>query len=128
MIAKRVKQTKKINEDAIPFLVFALVIMYIAGQVVMILGSIEGNQIYVNITNNSILLVSSIAYYMWYSQYILQRRDYIKRTRYTIEEIKGVMTEFADNLKETAPSESENINDALETILDEHKIEEKGTE
>jgi len=127
MIAKEVKETKKMNIDAIPFLVFALVLMYIAGQVVLILGSVTTTT-QVDIVNNSILLVSSVVYYIWYSQYILQRKDYIKRTRYTIEEIKGVMTEFADSLKETAPSESENINSALETILDERKIEEKGTE
>ncbi|TFG20980.1 MAG: hypothetical protein EU530_01435 [Promethearchaeota archaeon] len=124
MIAKEVKETKKMNVNAIPFLVFALVLMYVAGQVVLILGSVTTTK-QVDIVNNSILLVSSVVYYIWYSQYILQRMNYIKRTRYTIKEIKGVITEFAENLKETAPSESEKINSALETILIKHKIEEK---
>ena len=43
---------------------------------------------------------------------------------YTVEEIKGVMTELAENLKENAPSESENIDSVLIRLLDENKIEE----
>lgn len=127
MIATRVKISKKMNEDAIPFLVFALTIMYIAGQVVMIIGSVGNptNQYIVNLTNNSILLVSSIVYYLWYSQFILQRKGYIKRKLYTIGEIKGVMTQFAEEIKETAPAETEKIDTILTTLLDEHKIEEK---
>jgi hypothetical protein len=121
MIAREVKETNKMNVDAIPFLVFALVIMYIAGQVVLILGSVTTTT-QVDIVNNSILLVSSIVYYIWYSQYILQRMDYIKRNRYTIEEIKGVMTQFADELKESVPVVSDKVDSTLESLLEKHKI------
>jgi hypothetical protein len=95
--------------------------MYIAGQVVLILGSVTATT-QVDIVNNSILLVSSIAYYIWYSQYILQRMDYIKRNRYTIEEIKDVMTQFADQLKESVPIVSDQVDSTLESLLEEHKI------
>ena len=98
MIAKEVRETKKMNIDAIPFLVFALVVMYIAGQVALILGSVTTTT-QVDLVNNSILLLSSIVYYLWYTQYILQRKDYIKRNRYTIKEIKGVLMEFAEKNK-----------------------------
>jgi hypothetical protein len=127
MIAREVKETNKMNVDAIPFLVYALVIMYIAGQVVLILGSVTTTS-QVDIVNNSILLISSIVYYVWYSQYILQRMDYIKRNRYTVEEIKFVMTQFADELKESVPVMSEKIDSSLDSILEKHKIVEPKSE
>jgi hypothetical protein len=127
MFSNRIKKTKRFNENAIPFLVFALTIMYIAGQVVMILGSVgkPENQPYVNITNNSILLISSIAYFLWYSQFILQRKGYIKRNLYTIDEIHEVLTEFAVQIKENVPSESQKVDNTLKSLLDEHKIEDR---
>ena len=122
MIASRIKKTNKLNEDAIPFLVFTLTIMYIAGQVVLIIGSVSTNN--VNIANNSILLISSVFYYLWYSQFILQRKGYIKRNLFTIEEVKGVMNKFADEMKVKSPHDSEKIDKTLAILLDEQKIEE----
>ncbi len=126
MIATRVKKSGKMNIDAIPFLVFAFTIMYIAGQVVMILGSVSdtSDPNTVNLINNTILLISSITYHIWYSQYILQRKEYIKRNSYTIEEIKGVLSEFAEKTKESIPTEAENIDNSFKDIIEKHKIEE----
>ncbi|MBN2157423.1 MAG: hypothetical protein JW776_15360 [Candidatus Lokiarchaeota archaeon] len=124
-LAKRVKKAQKINENAVPFLVFALTLMYIAGQVVMILGSVgaSSTQNQVNLFNNSVLLVSSIGYYIWYSQFSLQRKNYMKRNLMTIPEVKSVMIDFAEEIKESLPSEAEKIDRTLETVLDKQKID-----
>jgi hypothetical protein len=125
LIARNVKESEKLNENAIPFLVFALVIMYIAGQVVLIIGSVgtPQSQDNVNLTSNSILLVSGILYYIWYSQFALQRKGYIKRKLLTMDEVNMMIKELRLSLKESVPSESEIIEDKIDSILDDHRIE-----
>jgi hypothetical protein len=115
-LAERVKKTDLFSEDSIPFLVYALTIMYVAGQTIMIQGEF-GDKNSLDMFNNTILLVSGIIYYLWYSNYILQREGYIQRTLLTKLEVKSIIDELEEKIIKEVPDQSEKVEKQVEEIL-----------
>jgi hypothetical protein len=120
-LAERVKKSGIFNEDSIPFLVYALTIMYVTGQVVMIQGGFDNKQS-LDMFNNSLLLITGLLYYLWYSNYILQREGWIGKSYMTLDEVKSVVFEFANDLKEEIPAQKNVIDKQLSILLDNYKL------
>lgn len=120
-LAERVKKSEIFNEDSIPFLVYALTIMYVTGQVVMIQGEF-GDKASLDMFNNSMLLITGLVYYLWYSSYILQREGWIGKSYMTLDEVKSVVFEFANDLKEEIPAQKNVIDKQLSNLLENYKL------
>jgi hypothetical protein len=122
-LAARVKKSGSLNEDAVPFFVYAFTVMYVAGQVVMILNvDTFGSRNVVNMFINILILITSLVYYMYYSKYVLQKMGYIPRTILTLDEAKMMMLEYADALKKDIHGQESYIDAILIKTLNKYKI------
>lgn len=120
-LAERVKKTQFISEDAVPFLVYALTTMYVAGQVIMIIWGF-GTRDQVNMLNNALILITSLIYYFWYSEYILQRKGYIPRDILTVEEANKAFDEFGNAVLERHPEDRHFVKDLTKQIMKKYRI------
>jgi len=102
-LGTKVTRSRILNEDNLAFLLFAFTILYIEGQVVMITGAgaltgsfTDRNQI--SMLNNFLILVVTISFYWWYSEYTLQRKSLILRKAFKPEEVIVVVRDFKEYL------------------------------
>lgn len=120
-LAERVKKSRLLSEDSMPFLVYAFTILYVAGQVAMILNGLQTRD-QVNIMNNALTLITSVVYYFWYSNYILQRKGYVQRNLLTLPEVSAMV----DDLMATIIQENSGINIDLNElkirVMSKHKF------
>ncbi|TXT59178.1 MAG: conserved membrane protein of unknown function [Promethearchaeota archaeon] len=93
------------NANNIPFFLYAFTLLYIEGQVILITGAglLEGvfvNQDQVSMVSNFLTFIISVAFYLWYSEYSLQRKGLIRRSSFIPSEVVEVLREYRNYLQE----------------------------
>ncbi|MBY9014251.1 MAG: hypothetical protein KGD68_01025 [Candidatus Lokiarchaeota archaeon] len=115
-LGTKVTRFRILNENNLAFLLFAFTILYIEGQIVMITGAgaltgsyTDRNQI--SLLNNFLILVVSICFYWWYSEYTLERKGLILRKAFKPEEVIVVVRDFKQYLINSGALDSGKINE-----------------
>ena len=87
-----------------PFFLFAFTILYIEGQVIMVTGagSLTGvfadrNQI--NLITNFLIILITVIFYWWYSEYSLERKGFIIKKRFYPDDVVLIVNDFKDYLE-----------------------------
>ncbi|MFX1358397.1 MAG: hypothetical protein ACFFA8_14080 [Promethearchaeota archaeon] len=124
---------KIFNQNNIAFFLFAFTILYIEGQVIMILGagSISGtytSRSQINLVNNFLILLVTIIFYWWYSEYNLERKGLIFKKYFKKEEVIGIVKDFRSYLENSGALNSNKISESeFENFLTRKKLSTKGT-
>ncbi|TES94048.1 MAG: hypothetical protein E3J90_13370 [Promethearchaeota archaeon] len=128
------------NPNNLAFFLFAFTLIYIEGQIVMITGagSISGtytNRSQVNLVNNFAVLLITIIFYWFYSEYTLKKNGLILKQVFNQKEVIEIVTDFKTHLINSGALDSEKINDwefhnflrNKKLIDDEERISESNT-
>jgi len=104
------------NPNNLAFFLFAFTLIYIEGQFVMITGagSISGtytNRSQVNLVNNFGVLLITIIFYWFYSEYTLKKSGLILKQTFNQKEVLEIITEFKSYLINSGALNSEQINE-----------------
>ena len=104
------------NPNNLAFFLFAFTLIYIEGQIVMITGagSISGtytNRNQVNLVNNFAVLLITIIFYWFYSEYSLKKNGLILKQNFNQKEVIEIVTDFKSHLINSGALDSEKIND-----------------
>ena len=104
------------NPNNLAFFLFAFTLIYIEGQIVMITGagSISGtytNRSQVNLVNNFAVLLITIIFYWFYSEYTLKKSGLILKQNFNQKEVIEIVTDFKSYLINSGALDSEKIND-----------------
>jgi len=104
------------NPNNLAFFLFAFTLIYIEGQIVMITGagSISGtytNRSQVNLVNNFAVLLITIIFYWFYSEYTLKKNRLILKQMFNQKEVIEIVTDFKSHLINSGALDSEKIND-----------------
>jgi len=104
------------NPNNLAFFLFAFTLIYIEGQFVMIsgAGSISGtytNLIQVNLANNFIVLLITIVFYWFYSEYVLEKKGLIVKKLFKQEEVIHIVSDFKSYLINSGALDSTKISD-----------------
>ena len=121
-----------LNVNNMPFFLFAFTFLYIEGQIIMITGAgslpqffTDRNQI--NLISNFLMIIITIAFYIWYSEYVLERKGFIMRKHYNQEEVITIITDFKEYLKNNEALDTNKIGDKeFQDFLQMKKLEIKG--
>jgi len=113
----------------IAFFLFSFTLLYIEGQIIMITGagSLTGvfadrNQI--NLINNFLIIIITVSFYWWYSEYSLERKGFIIRTRFYPEDVVSIINDFKDFLETRDALDTNKIGDTeVQDFLDSKKIQ-----
>ena len=102
-LGKKVYRFKIFNKNNITFFLFAFTLIYIEGQIIMITGagSISGtytNRSQINLLNNFLVLLVTLIFYWWYSEYILERKGLVYRQNFNQSEVISIVTDFKEYL------------------------------
>lgn len=128
----KISPSKFISENNLPFLLYAFTLLYIEGQVILLTGAGQLTGVFsdtnqIKMLTNVLVLAVTLAFYMWYSKYILERKNLIMRSHYTREEVIFVLgryTRYLDKRKILSPGEMENA--MFQTFLANEKLKLKG--
>ena len=104
------------NPNNLAFFLFAFTLIYIEGQMVMITGagSISGtytNLKQVNLANNFIVLLITIVFYWFYSEYVLEKKGLIVKKLFKQEEVIHIVSDFKSYLINSGALDSTKISD-----------------
>lgn len=115
-LGKKVYRFKIFNQNNIAFFLFAFTLIYIEGQIIMITGagSIPGtytNRNQINLLNNFLVLLITLIFYWWYSEYILERKGLIYRQRFNQNEVITILNDFKEYLINSGALPSDKISD-----------------
>ena len=115
-LGNRTFKFKIFNPNNLAFFLFAFTLIYIEGQFVMITGagSISGtytNLIQVNLTNNFIVLLITIVFYWFYSEYVLEKKGLIVKKLFKQEEVIQIVSDFKSYLINSGALDSTKISD-----------------
>jgi hypothetical protein len=115
-LGTKVTRFRILNENNLAFVLFAFIILYIEGQIVMITGAgaltgsyTDRNQI--SMLNNFLILIVTISFYWWYSEYTLERKGLILRKAFKPEEVIVVVRDFKQYLINSGALDSNRISD-----------------
>ncbi|MFX1311266.1 MAG: hypothetical protein ACFFHD_01465 [Promethearchaeota archaeon] len=102
-LGEKVYDSFILTANNMPFFLFAFTVLYIQGQIIMITGAgtltaIFDNRNQINLVNNFIIFVVTVAFYWWYSEYSLERKGFIKRKHYNPQDVALVIQEFKEFL------------------------------
>ena len=102
------------NPNNLPFFLFAFTILYVEGQVIMIIGGgstsgIFSNRNQINLVNNFLILFITIIFYWWYSKFTLERNNLIFKKNFNQKEVVEIVYEFKDYLENTGALELEKV-------------------
>ncbi|MHA1471969.1 MAG: hypothetical protein ACTSQW_02600 [Promethearchaeota archaeon] len=105
------------NPNNLAFFLFAFTLIYIEGQIVMITGagSISGtytNRSQVNLVNNAGVLLITILFYWFYSEYTLKKNGLILQQMFDQEEVIQIVTDFKSHLINRGALDSANFNES----------------
>ena len=104
------------NPNNLAFFLFAFTLIYIEGQIVMItgVGSISGpysDRKQVNLVTNFAVLLITIIFYWFYSEYTLKKNGLILKQTFNQKEVIEIVTDFRSYLINSGALDSEKIND-----------------
>lgn len=107
---------KIFNQNNLPFFLFTFTILYFEGQIIMIMGagSIAGtytSQSQINLVNNFLIILITLIFYWWYSEFILEKKNFIFKRNFKQEEVISLMRDFKDYLESTGALELGKISD-----------------
>ena len=127
-LGAKVSRFRILNEDNLAFILFAFTVLYIEGQIIMITGagSLSGsytdrNQI--SMLNNFLILIISIGFYWWYSEYTLERKGLILRKAFKPEEVIIVVRDFKQYLINSGALDANKISDdEFQNFLQKNKL------
>jgi len=127
-LGTKVTRFRILNEDNLAFLLFAFTILYIEGQIVMITGAgaLTGSytdRSQISMLNNFMILVVTISFYWWYSEYTLARKGLILRKAFKPEEVIEVVRDFKQYLINSGALGSEKITESeFQNFLNNKKL------
>jgi len=127
-LGTKVTRFRIMNEDNLAFILFAFTILYIEGQIVMITGAgaLSGSytdRSQINMLNNFLILVVTISFYWWYSEYILERKGLILRKAFKPEEVILVVRDFKQYLINSGALDANKISDyEFQNFLQQKKL------
>ncbi|MHA1196369.1 MAG: hypothetical protein ACTSRH_02720 [Promethearchaeota archaeon] len=112
----KIYKLKIFNDNNLPFFLFAFTILYVEGQVVMIIGGgylsgIYSNRAQVNMVNNFLVLMITVFFYWYYAKYILEKKNLILKINYKQEEVIQIVKDFKEYLEERGILEKDKISD-----------------
>ncbi len=115
-LGSKVNRFRILNEDNLAFILFAFTILYIEGQIVMITGAgaLIGSytdRYQISMLNNFLILVVTISFYWWYSEYTLERKGLILRKAFKPEEVIVVVKDFKEYLINSGALSANKISD-----------------
>jgi hypothetical protein len=127
-LGSRVYKFPFFNNDNLPFFLFAFTILYLEGQVIMIVGggSLSGfyssrNQI--NLANNFLVFLITVIFYWYYSKYLAEKRGLISKRNYSITDVYNIVFDFKEYLVNTGALEPNKVNDfELKSFLSDRRI------
>ncbi len=95
---------KLFNKNNTPFFLYAFTLLYIAGQIIMVIGAGDFSGTFSNLeqikmVNNFIIMIITICFYMYYSSYLLQRKGYIMKSYFTNDEVVNILKEYRIHLE-----------------------------
>ena len=104
------------NPNNLAFFLFAFTLIYIEGQIVMITGagSISGtysDREQVNLINNFTVLLITIIFYWFYSEYTLKKNGLILKQTFNQKEVLKIVTDFKSYLINSGALDLEKINE-----------------
>ena len=115
-LGNRTFRYRILNPNNLAFFLFAFTLIYIEGQIVMITGagSISGtytSRSQVNLTNNFIVLLITIAFYWYYSEHVLEKKGLIVKKVFNQDEVIQIVSDFKQYLINSGALDSNKIND-----------------
>lgn len=115
-LGNRTFRYRLLNPNNLAFFLFAFTLIYIEGQIVMITGAGSFSGTYtdlkqVNLTNNFIVLMITIVFYWYYSEYVLEKKGLIVKKVFKQEEVIQIVSDFKQYLINSGALDSNKIND-----------------
>ena len=114
---------------------FAFTILYFEGQIIMIVGagSIQygtyTTQSQVNLVNNFLIILISVIFYWWYSEFILERKNLIFKRNFNHSEVISLIKDFKGYLENTGAIEPNKISEfELQNFLKSKKLKHEKSE
>ncbi len=130
-LGANIYRLKIFNPNNLSFFLFAFTILYVEGQVIMIIGGgstsgIFSNRNQINLVNNFLILFITIIFYWWYSKFTLERNNLIFKKKFNQKEVVEIVYEFKDYLENTGALEYEKVNTIeINQFLKKKKIKEE---
>ena len=121
------------NANNMPFFLYAFILLYIEGQIIMITGAgtltgIFTNRNQINLYNNFLIIIITVIFYWWYSEYSLERRGFIIRKHYNTEDVAFVIQDFKEFLVNNNALDTNKIGeDKIQDFLRSRNLEIKKT-
>jgi hypothetical protein len=122
---------KIFTPNNLSFFLFAFTILYFEGQIIMIIGagSISGtyaSQSQISLVNNFLIILITVIFYWWYSEFILERNNFIFKENFKHEEVISLMKDFKGYLESTGALETDKITDfEFQNFLKTRKLKSK---
>jgi hypothetical protein len=122
------------NENNMPFFLYAFTLLYIEGQVVIFTGagSFQGLGLsldQISMLSNFLTFLVSVGFYLWYSEYSLQRKGLILRSQFVPSEVIEILRDYRKYLKDKDAVKSDKLSEEdFEKFLEEKNIFAKGIE
>ncbi|MFX0030144.1 MAG: hypothetical protein ACFE8B_13115 [Candidatus Hermodarchaeota archaeon] len=98
-IGDKIYDSMILNTNNMPFFLFSFTLLYIEGQIIMITGagSLTGvfadrNQI--SLVNNFLIIILTVSFYWWYSEYALEKKGFIIKKRFYPEDVIALINDF----------------------------------
>jgi hypothetical protein len=130
-LGANVYHLKIFNPNNLPFFLFAFTILYVEGQVIMIIGGGSISGLYssrgqINLVNNFLILFITILFYWWYSKFTLEKNNLIFKKNFKQAEVVQIVYDFKDYLENTGALELKKVNNReINQFLKKKKIKEE---
>ncbi|MBD3198253.1 MAG: hypothetical protein GF317_24605 [Candidatus Lokiarchaeota archaeon] len=130
-LGKKVWGARVFTNNNMPFFLYSFTMLYIIGQIIMITGAgnlpgVFSDRDQINLVNNFLILIITIAFYLWYSEYVLQRKGYIIRRHFTQEEMVNLLKDYREHLERQGYIDINQIGwSEFESFLNQHNLESK---
>ena len=115
-LGNRTFKLRIFNPNNLAFFLFAFTLIYIEGQIVMITGAGSISSTYtdlkqVNLANNFVILLITIVFYWFFSEYILEKKGLMVKKLFKQEEVIHIVSDFKSYLINSGALDSTKITD-----------------
>lgn len=115
-LGAKIYRLKLFNQNNLPFFLFAFTILYVEGQVIMIIGGGSFSGLYtsrtqINLVNNLLVLGVTIIFYWWYSKVTLEKKNLIPKSLFSHNDVAEILTSFKDYLENSGALEKNKVDD-----------------
>jgi len=115
-LGNRTFKLRIFNPNNLAFFLFAFTLIYIEGQIVMITGAGSISSTYtdlkqVNLANNFVILLITIVFYWFFSEYILEKKGLMVKKLFKQEEVIHIVSDFKSYLINSGALDSTKISD-----------------